>query len=364
MSCVVFKTNQRSLDNKDLAVLGKMLEANMDNLRLLFVDDNGKHRSLSSGDAISPENGGNRSPTSPTLVGVDLQSSEFRMTSECADRRVSGSSPVDTSACATGVCAVGSVPSQSAPLTKHHYQQLPANATRYKTELCRQFEENGTCRYGEKCQFAHGRAEIRSLARHPKYKTEMCRTFHTTGFCPYGLRCHFIHNEEERRLTAAAQPRAADGTPVTVGLQTASVVLPSNCMAPSSATVTSCRVNVDETRQCVFFHHQQSNGSTPAAAAAFLRSSPTSDDMQLTATTEHDVFHRRGRPILARTVADGSTELLTDVAMSSSSSLSSSSSWITIPSPLSLCTGSNSKLVFAFLVMSARWTRITCSIFT
>ncbi|KAM4694794.1 mRNA decay activator protein ZFP36L2 [Discoglossus pictus] len=74
------------------------------------------------------------------------------------------------------------------------------NSTRYKTELCRPFEESGSCKYGEKCQFAHGFHELRSLTRHPKYKTELCRTFHTIGFCPYGPRCHFIHNAEERRL--------------------------------------------------------------------------------------------------------------------------------------------------------------------
>ncbi|XP_075391465.1 mRNA decay activator protein ZFP36L2 [Tenrec ecaudatus] len=73
------------------------------------------------------------------------------------------------------------------------------NSTRYKTELCRPFEESGTCKYGEKCQFAHGFHELRSLTRHPKYKTELCRTFHTIGFCPYGPRCHFIHNADERR---------------------------------------------------------------------------------------------------------------------------------------------------------------------
>ncbi|XP_029281302.1 mRNA decay activator protein ZFP36L1b [Cottoperca gobio] len=73
------------------------------------------------------------------------------------------------------------------------------NSSRYKTELCRPFEENATCKYGDKCQFAHGMHELRSLSRHPKYKTELCRTFHTIGFCPYGPRCHFIHNAEERR---------------------------------------------------------------------------------------------------------------------------------------------------------------------
>ncbi|XP_053331512.1 mRNA decay activator protein ZFP36L1 [Spea bombifrons] len=83
-------------------------------------------------------------------------------------------------------------------LPKHNVQ---VNSSRYKTELCRPFEENGSCTYGDKCQFAHGIRELRSLIRHHKYKTELCRTFHTIGFCPYGPRCHFIHNEEERRFT-------------------------------------------------------------------------------------------------------------------------------------------------------------------
>lgn len=75
--------------------------------------------------------------------------------------------------------------------------QNQGNSSRYKTELCRPYEESGACKYGDKCQFAHGAHELRNLARHPKYKTELCRTYHTTGFCPYGPRCHFIHNEQE-----------------------------------------------------------------------------------------------------------------------------------------------------------------------
>lgn len=80
------------------------------------------------------------------------------------------------------------------------------NSSRYKTELCRPFEEHGFCKYGDKCQFAHGGAELRTLSRHPKYKTELCRTFHTIGFCPYGPRCHFIHNADERRGAPPASP--------------------------------------------------------------------------------------------------------------------------------------------------------------
>ena len=79
------------------------------------------------------------------------------------------------------------------------------NSSRYKTELCRPFEESGHCKYADKCQFAHGAHELRSLARHPKYKTELCRTFHSKGFCPYGPRCNFIHNEDLRKLTQMVQ---------------------------------------------------------------------------------------------------------------------------------------------------------------
>jgi len=66
----------------------------------------------------------------------------------------------------------------------------------YKTELCRSWAETGSCRYGAKCQFAHGVEELRPVMRHPKYKTEICRTFHTLGTCPYGTRCRFIHNRD------------------------------------------------------------------------------------------------------------------------------------------------------------------------
>lgn len=92
-----------------------------------------------------------------------------------------------------------SEPATSALLTAANAKAANINTSRYKTELCRPFEESGSCKYGDKCQFAHGAHELRNLVRHPKYKTELCRTFHTIGFCPYGPRCHFIHNADEAR---------------------------------------------------------------------------------------------------------------------------------------------------------------------
>lgn len=64
-----------------------------------------------------------------------------------------------------------------------------------QTELCRTWIETGGCRYGARCQFAHGANELRPIQRHPKYKTQPCRTFSVQGSCPYGDRCNFIHDQ-------------------------------------------------------------------------------------------------------------------------------------------------------------------------
>ncbi|XP_045930588.1 mRNA decay activator protein ZFP36 isoform X1 [Micropterus dolomieu] len=90
----------------------------------------------------------------------------------------------------------------------------PSSSSRYKTELCRSFTESGLCKYGGKCQFAHGPDELRDLSRHPKYKTEPCRTFHTVGFCPYGTRCHFVHNNEEERNHSFARSSSSSSSSI------------------------------------------------------------------------------------------------------------------------------------------------------
>lgn len=106
-----------------------------------------------------------------------------------------------------------SEPAPSALLSAANAKAANINTSRYKTELCRPFEESGSCKYGDKCQFAHGSHELRNLVRHPKYKTELCRTFHTIGFCPYGPRCHFIHNADEARTKVPGTQSVATGTP-------------------------------------------------------------------------------------------------------------------------------------------------------
>ena len=66
---------------------------------------------------------------------------------------------------------------------------------RYKTEICRNFKERSKCIYGDKCQFAHGRRELRDVIRNSKYKTKPCQKYWLIGYCAYGPRCNFLHDE-------------------------------------------------------------------------------------------------------------------------------------------------------------------------
>lgn len=69
----------------------------------------------------------------------------------------------------------------------------------YKTELCKNFMENGYCEFNDECAYAHGMAELNFKQKTPNknYKTKMCKKWHveTPGKCSYGEKCQFIHNE-------------------------------------------------------------------------------------------------------------------------------------------------------------------------
>ena len=72
--------------------------------------------------------------------------------------------------------------------------------TKFKTEMCKNWIEIGHCRYGNKCQFAHGDFELmgKNAPANAKYKSKICTTFTDKLFCPYGQRCLFKH--EDRTL--------------------------------------------------------------------------------------------------------------------------------------------------------------------
>lgn len=70
--------------------------------------------------------------------------------------------------------------------------------TKYKTELCKNFELTGQCPFETSCSFAHGQQELHTKAHVPKnYKTKLCRRFHEELYCPYGPRCQFRHGEND-----------------------------------------------------------------------------------------------------------------------------------------------------------------------
>lgn len=108
----------------------------------------------------------------------------------------------------------------------------------YKTELCRSFEETTKCRYGAKCQFAHGKAELRPVLRHPKYKTEICKTFQSMGSCPYSNRCRFIHlnADEEHLAKSEAMPPPPSPAPANAATP---VPPPSPSLSPAPASAPS-----------------------------------------------------------------------------------------------------------------------------
>lgn len=78
-------------------------------------------------------------------------------------------------------------------------KKKPQNKSRdlYKTETCRNWERFKHCKYGEKCQFAHGEQELRKRDMGPNFKIRPCKNYERDGVCPYGHRCHFIHRDRD-----------------------------------------------------------------------------------------------------------------------------------------------------------------------
>lgn len=89
------------------------------------------------------------------------------------------------------------VTSQANPFLIHKTTNVPetapVNKQLYKTELCETFTTKGFCKYGTKCQFAHGFNELNMKERSNNFRTKPCINWDTLGYCPYGKRCCFKH---------------------------------------------------------------------------------------------------------------------------------------------------------------------------
>lgn len=72
------------------------------------------------------------------------------------------------------------------------------NDPKFKTELCKTFQDTNFCPYGNRCRFAHGKKELYSRSIDVnKYKQKGCNSFEENGFCLYGSRCNFKHGEQK-----------------------------------------------------------------------------------------------------------------------------------------------------------------------
>ncbi|KAL7205942.1 hypothetical protein ACSBR2_018791 [Camellia fascicularis] len=108
----------------------------------------------------------------------------------------------------------------------------------FKTEICRSWEDFSHCRYGSKCQFAHGKEEVRP-SRFPiknKSEAQTCKSYSSSGSCSYGAKCRFVHHQ----VVAAASPTEPAVTDVALAkTQTISPVKPENSSGSLSVTVTN-----------------------------------------------------------------------------------------------------------------------------
>ena len=88
------------------------------------------------------------------------------------------------------------------------------NNAKYKTILCKHFNTPQGCSYGEKCQFAHGNKELRAFNSQMipqmnnltksqnsilNYKIVKCKNFEKDGTCKYGQHCTFAHGDKDLR---------------------------------------------------------------------------------------------------------------------------------------------------------------------
>ncbi len=101
----------------------------------------------------------------------------------------------------------------------------------YKTSLCTNYMVGKYCQFADKCQYAHGKHELRDKPKIPPpseiteelkqkltqkaktmpgYKTKMCKNFQTVGSCDYNEMCHYAHGEAELREETEAEKDLAE----------------------------------------------------------------------------------------------------------------------------------------------------------
>ena len=77
----------------------------------------------------------------------------------------------------------------------------------YKTVLCKNWDGDGKCQWGEQCKWAHGKEDLQTGSGragmpqsgwNSQHKTVLCSKW-AEGSCQYGARCMFAHGQAELR---------------------------------------------------------------------------------------------------------------------------------------------------------------------
>ncbi|XP_076946880.1 uncharacterized protein LOC143618644 [Bidens hawaiensis] len=86
----------------------------------------------------------------------------------------------------------------------------------YKTDVCLSYmQTSGFCRYGSKCQFAHGNKELNPVPFAYKNMVETpCKSYSISGTCAFGSKCRFLHHETSTSPSAATTRAVSHLKPV------------------------------------------------------------------------------------------------------------------------------------------------------
>lgn len=90
-----------------------------------------------------------------------------------------------------------------APTASAVFSVCSPNGKKYKTEMCKNMMDQGYCRFGTNCHYAHSEAERHSTSVEDLMKDDKlllpCCILVSTGFCPYGHRCKNLHDPKIAR---------------------------------------------------------------------------------------------------------------------------------------------------------------------
>lgn len=86
----------------------------------------------------------------------------------------------------------GSDPSSQNSTPRTLAPNVNPEANFFKTRLCNNFTNKGSCGYGDECTFAHGMEDLRN-SKTWEGRIRVCKMHMRSGKCTYGANCSYLH---------------------------------------------------------------------------------------------------------------------------------------------------------------------------